>query len=97
MDAKFVNCKFATISLLVNKHLVRRYFEILQKIYSFSLYYFLLVLVTIGDFCLEQVLSFYPLNVNFLFSLCFLHLLIRNSTLRKSCIFSSFIKLFNYL
>ena len=96
MDAKFVNCKFDTISLLVNKHLVRRYFETLQIKYSFSLYYFLLILVTIGDFCL-RVLSFYPPNVNFLFSLCFLHSLIRNSTLRKSHIFSSFIKLFNYL
>ena len=58
-----------------------------EKKNPFSFYYFLLILVTIGDFCLELVLSFYPPNVNFLFSLCFLHLLKRNSTLRKSCIF----------
>ena len=46
MDAKFINCKFVTISFLVNKHLVRRYFETLQKEKSF---FFLLLSVNFSN------------------------------------------------
>lgn len=52
------------------------------NISSFPSYYCLLILVSIGDSCLEQTLLVYLPNSNFLFPLFFLHLLTGNSTVK---------------
>lgn len=97
MYIKLINYMFTVFSFLINKHFVGRYFETFKNIL------FLLILLSTDFISIDdifprknftvllilQVIIFY-FHYSFIF-------LIRNFTVRKSCIFPLFSYLFNYL